>query len=74
MKGGGASRPELRAYFSYLDAVSYALRHLEVIERFSRFPHRNAILGRESTPAEIAFLEERAQARRAAETEGRSSS
>jgi uncharacterized protein (DUF924 family) len=32
--------------------------HLEIIERFGRFPHRNAILGRESTAAELAFLEE----------------
>jgi uncharacterized protein (DUF924 family) len=52
----------------------YGRPYVEVIERFGRFPHRNAILGRESTPAEIAFLEERARARRAAETEGRSSS
>jgi uncharacterized protein (DUF924 family) len=29
-----------------------------VIERFGRFPHRNSILGRVSTPEEIAFLEE----------------
>jgi uncharacterized protein (DUF924 family) len=32
--------------------------HLEIVERFGRFPHRNAILGRESTDAELAFLEE----------------
>jgi uncharacterized protein (DUF924 family) len=32
--------------------------HLEIVERFGRFPHRNAILGRESTAAELAFLEE----------------
>ena len=37
-------------------ARDYALRHREVIERFGRFPHRNAILGRESTAAEIEFL------------------
>jgi uncharacterized protein (DUF924 family) len=36
----------------------YARAHCEVIERFGRFPHRNAILGRESTPEEIAFLEQ----------------
>jgi uncharacterized protein (DUF924 family) len=30
--------------------------HLEIIERFGRFPHRNAILGRESTAQELAFL------------------
>ena len=34
----------------------YALRHAEIIRRFGRFPHRNAILGRESTPAEADFL------------------
>ncbi len=32
--------------------------HLEIIERFGRFPHRNAILGRASTPEELTFLEE----------------
>jgi uncharacterized protein (DUF924 family) len=32
--------------------------HLEIIERFGRFPHRNAILGRESTPEELQFLVE----------------
>jgi uncharacterized protein (DUF924 family) len=34
----------------------YALRHREIIDRFGRFPHRNAVLGRESTAAEIEFL------------------
>jgi uncharacterized protein (DUF924 family) len=34
----------------------YAVRHREIIERFGRFPHRNDILGRPSTPAEIEFL------------------
>lgn len=52
----------------------YGRPYIEVIERFGRFPHRNAILGRESTPEEITFLEEWAKARRAAETEERSSS
>lgn len=37
-------------------AHEYALRHREVIERFGRFPHRNAVLGRDSTAGEIAFL------------------
>jgi uncharacterized protein (DUF924 family) len=36
-----------------------AERHAKVIERFGRFPHRNALLGRQSTEAEIAFLRER---------------
>ena len=41
------------------DAVmyDYALRHREVIERFGRFPHRNAALGRSSTPDELAWLD-----------------
>ena len=38
------------------DYLNYARRHREVIERFGRFPHRNAILGRESTPEELAYL------------------
>ncbi len=38
------------------DLMTYAMRHYAVIERFGRFPHRNAILGRASTPDEIAFL------------------
>jgi uncharacterized protein (DUF924 family) len=37
----------------------YGCPYLEVIERFGRFPHRNDVLGRQSTPAEIAFMTER---------------
>jgi uncharacterized protein (DUF924 family) len=40
----------------YLGFVTYAIQHLEVIERFGRFPHRNTILGRSSAPAEVEFL------------------
>jgi uncharacterized protein (DUF924 family) len=36
----------------------FAVRHAKIIERFGRFPHRNAVLGRESTADEIAFLRE----------------
>lgn len=36
----------------------YAKAHCDVIERFGRFPHRNAILGRPSTADEVAFLEQ----------------
>ena len=39
------------------EALDYAHRHRGVIARFGRFPHRNAILGRASTPEELAFLE-----------------
>lgn len=38
--------------------IDYAVRHLRVIERFGRFPHRNRILGRASTPEEKLFLKE----------------
>jgi uncharacterized protein (DUF924 family) len=34
----------------------WAMKHLVIIRRFGRFPHRNAALGRESTAEEIAFL------------------
>jgi uncharacterized protein (DUF924 family) len=34
----------------------WAQVHLEIIARFGRFPHRNAVLGRVSTPEERAFL------------------
>ncbi len=41
----------------YIDSfLRYARAHLDVIERFGRFPHRNVILGRESTPAEQEWL------------------
>lgn len=40
------------------NAQEAAERHHEIIERFGRFPHRNDILGRTSTPEEIAFLKE----------------
>jgi uncharacterized protein (DUF924 family) len=38
--------------------MPYIHRHAEIIQRFGRFPHRNEVLGRESTLAEIAFLQE----------------
>lgn len=42
--------------------LDYAERHRAVIERFGRFPHRNAILGRVSTTEEIAFLKQKGSA------------
>jgi len=38
------------------DVTSYAAGHRDIIERFGRFPHRNGILGRETTPEEAEFL------------------
>lgn len=40
------------------NSMQFARRHLEIIARFGRFPHRNETLGRTSTAEEIAFLEE----------------
>jgi uncharacterized protein (DUF924 family) len=41
----------------YLDkSMGYARMHMDIIERFGRFPHRNAILGRPSTKEEEEFL------------------
>lgn len=45
---------EERAYFD----TAYAVRHQEVIDRFGRFPHRNAVLGRASTSEELEFLKQ----------------
>lgn len=39
------------------DNLKYAEIHAEIIRRFGRFPHRNPVLGRETTPEEQAFLE-----------------
>ncbi len=39
------------------EMVYYAQMHLDIIDRFGRFPHRNKILGRASTAAEIEFLQ-----------------
>jgi len=41
---------------SYLDVVSFATQHLEIIQRFGRFPHRNFPLNRPSTAEEETFL------------------
>ena len=38
------------------DPLLWAKKHAAIIGRFGRFPHRNALLGRESTPEETAFL------------------
>ncbi|MDB9312369.1 DUF924 family protein [Spirulina sp. CS-785/01] len=35
-----------------------AYRHRDVIAQFGRFPHRNEILGRQNTPAEVEFLQQ----------------
>jgi uncharacterized protein (DUF924 family) len=37
-------------------ALDFATKHRDIIRKFGRFPHRNAVLGRESTPEEVEFL------------------
>ena len=38
--------------------LDFEKRHKEIIDRFGRYPHRNALLGRVSTPEELAFLQQ----------------
>jgi uncharacterized protein (DUF924 family) len=45
-----------REHEGFADMLDYAHRHRGVIARFGRFPHRNPILGRASTPEETEFL------------------
>ena len=40
------------------DNLTFELRHQLIINRFGRYPHRNAVLGRTSTAEELAFLSE----------------
>lgn len=46
----------LTAFAETADAYRYALAHRDIIRRFGRFPHRNAVLGRVSTAEEAEFL------------------
>jgi uncharacterized protein (DUF924 family) len=39
------------------DLLKWAMLHMDIIRRFGRFPHRNAVLGRTATPEEQAFLD-----------------
>ncbi len=47
---------QLQEFPQTADAHLWARKHLEIIERFGRFPHRNAVLGRASTAEEEEFL------------------
>ena len=51
-----AVSPEEGSRFAFY--LTFAERHREIIARFGRFPHRNAVLGRASTDEELAFLTE----------------
>jgi uncharacterized protein (DUF924 family) len=50
--GGVRALPEASSFYRYAE------RHFDVIARFGRFPHRNKVLGRASTPAEVVFLQQ----------------
>jgi uncharacterized protein (DUF924 family) len=47
---------ELFTALGNTNSLDYAIQHRDIIERFGRFPHRNRVLGRETTPEETAFL------------------
>lgn len=49
-------QPDLQKYTA--NNLDFARKHAEIIERFGRFPHRNEILGRTSTPEELEFLKQ----------------
>jgi len=49
-----AAPPEQKQYLEA--ALDYAKKHRDIIAEFGRFPHRNTVLGRPSTPIEVAFL------------------
>ena len=49
---------ELYATLTDRSYLEWAEKHKAVIDRFGRYPHRNAVLGRESTAEELAFLQE----------------
>jgi uncharacterized protein (DUF924 family) len=51
-----SAAPDLKDYCR--GTLDYATKHRDLIRRFGRFPHRNALLGRESTSEETAFLAE----------------
>jgi uncharacterized protein (DUF924 family) len=55
----GDAPDEMRPLYGM--GLEQARKYLDIITRFGRFPHRNAILGRESTPDELAFLEDWAE-------------
>jgi len=48
----------LEAFEPTRGLTDWAVRHRDIIRRFGRFPHRNACLGRESTPEEVEFLKQ----------------
>ena len=54
---------ELEPFYGNFTAqfLNYAILHCEIIQKFGRYPHRNFILGRESSTEEIEYLENGAE-------------
>jgi uncharacterized protein (DUF924 family) len=48
---------ELFAALDDPQTLDFARRHKQIVDRFGRFPHRNAVLGRVSTAEELEFLQ-----------------
>ena len=53
-----AQAEKLFAEYTTPYALEFEIKHKVIIDRFGRYPHRNAVLGRDSTAEEIAFLQE----------------
>ena len=51
-----AARSDAASHAFFNDTLDYARRHREVVAQFGRFPHRNPMLGRSSTPEELHYL------------------
>jgi len=54
LEGENIRNPEIAKMVSQSKHFSY--EHYKIIDKFGRFPHRNKVLGRRSTPEEIEFL------------------
>lgn len=53
-----AAQEQCLELFEAIGRPKWAVDHHKIIARFGRFPHRNAVLGRDSTDEEVAFLDE----------------
>lgn len=55
-----AQRESMRLFATLgnADLLEWARKHAVIVERFARFPHRNAVLGRDSTTQEVEFLKQ----------------
>lgn len=58
-----AKSPEHEKFYGQFCAkfLDYALMHRDIIQKFGRYPHRNFVLGRNSTPEEIEYLDSGAE-------------